>query len=83
MRKYMMAILAAAALGLTQSAVAYEADPISMQIALRVASDLGLSTVSYTELNGDQWEIQGKDTSGRFMTLYIDAKTGEVRNLYR
>lgn len=83
MRKYMMAIVAAAALALTQSAVAYEADPISMQIALRVASDLGLSTVSYTELNGDQWEIQGKDTSGRFMTLYIDAKTGEVRNLYR
>jgi hypothetical protein len=83
MRKYMMAIVAAAALGLTQSAVAYDADPISMQIALRVASDLGLSTVSYTELNGDQWEIQGKDTSGRFMTLYIDAKTGEVRNLYR
>jgi hypothetical protein len=79
----MMAIVAAAALGLTQSAVAYEADPISMQIALRVASDLGLSTVSYTELNGDQWEIQGKDTSGRFMTLYIDARTGEVRNLYR
>ena len=83
MRKYMMAIVAAAALGLTQSAVAYEADPISMQIALRVATDLGLSTVSYTELNGDQWEIQGKDTSGRFMTLYIDARTGEVRNLYR
>ena len=83
MRKYMMAIVAAAALGLTQSAMAYEADPISMQIALRVASDLGLSTVSYTELNGDQWEIQGKDTSGRFMTLYIDARTGEVRNLYR
>ncbi|HKO69813.1 MAG TPA: PepSY domain-containing protein [Bradyrhizobium sp.] len=83
MRKYMMAIVAAAALGLTQSAMAYEADPISMQIALRVASDLGLSTVSYTELNGDQWEIQGKDTSGRFMTLYIDARSGEVRNLYR
>jgi hypothetical protein len=83
MRKYMMAIVAATALGLAQSAMAYEADPISMQIALRVASDLGLSTVSYTELTGDEWEIQGKDTSGRFMTLYIDAKTGEVRNLYR
>jgi hypothetical protein len=63
--------------------MAYDADPISMQIALRVASDLGLATVSYTELDGDQWEIQGKDTSGRFMTLYVDARTGEVRNLYR
>ena len=48
-----------------------------------MASDLGLATVSYTELDGDQWEIQGKDTSGRFMTLYVDARTGEVRNLYR
>ena len=83
MRKLMIAIVAATALGLAQSAMAYETDPISMQIAMRVATDLGLSTVSYTELNGDQWEIQGKDTSGRFMTLYIDARTGEVRSLYR
>jgi hypothetical protein len=83
MRKFIMATVAVAALGLAQSAMAYEADPISMQIALRVATDLGLSSVSYTELTGDQWEIQGKDTSGQYMTLYIDAKTGEVRNLYR
>jgi uncharacterized membrane protein YkoI len=83
MRKIMMAIVAVAALGLAQSAMAYEADPISMQIALRVATDLGLSTVSYTDLTGDEWEIEGKDTSGRDMTLYIDARTGEVRNLYR
>jgi peptidase YpeB-like protein len=83
MRKYMTAAVAVAALGLAQPAVAYEADPISMQIALRVATDLGLSTVSYTEFTGDQWEIQGRDTSGRYMTLYVDAKTGEVRNLYR
>jgi Peptidase propeptide and YPEB domain len=83
MRKFIMATVAVATLGLAQSAMAYEADPISMQIALRVATDLGLSTVSYTELSGDQWEIQGKDTSGQYMTLYIDAKTGQVRNLYR
>jgi hypothetical protein len=83
MRKYMIDADAVAALGHAQPAVAYEADPISMQIALRVATDLGLSTVSYTEFTGDQWEIQGRDTSGRYMTLYVDAKTGEVRNLYR
>jgi hypothetical protein len=83
MRKLMMATVAVAALGLAQSAMAYEGDPISMQIALRVATDLGLSTVSSTEFTGDQWEIQGKDTSGQYMTLYIDARTGEVRNLYR
>ena len=83
MRKFIIAIFIAAAFGSTQPAVAYEADPISMQIALRVAMDLGLSTVSYTELMGDQWEIQGRDTSGRYMTLYIDARSGEVRNLYR
>jgi len=83
MRKFTMAIVAGTALGWAQSAMAYEADPVSMQIALRVATDLGLSTVSYTELIGDRWEIQGRDTSGRYMTLYVDAKTGEVRSLYR
>ena len=83
MRKYVMAIVAVTALGLAQSAVAYEGDPISMQIALRVATDLGLATVSYSEFTGNQWEIQGRDTSGRYMTVYIDATTGEVRNLYR
>jgi hypothetical protein len=83
MRKYMMTIVAVAALGFAQSAMAYDGDAISMQIALRVATDLGLATVSHTEFTGSQWEIQGRDTSGRYMTLYIDARTGEVRNLYR
>ena len=83
MRKYMMAIVAVATLGFAQSAMAWEGDPISMQIALRTATDLGLATVSYTEFTGNQWEIKGRDYSGRYMTLYIDARTGEVRNLYR
>jgi hypothetical protein len=83
MRKYMMPIVAIVALGLAQSAMAYDGNVISMQVALRVATDLGLMTVSHTEFTGEQWEIQGRDTSGRYMTVYVDAATGEVRNLYR
>jgi hypothetical protein len=83
MRKYMMPIVAVVALGLANSAMAYDGNVISMQVALRVATDLGLTTVSHTEFTGEQWEIQGRDTSGRYMTVYVDATTGEVRNLYR
>ena len=83
MRKYMIPIVAVVALGLAQSAMAYDGNVISMQVALRVATDLGLTTVSHTEFTGEQWEIQGRDTSGRYMTVYVDANTGEVRNLYR
>jgi hypothetical protein len=79
----MIPIVAVVALGLAQSAMAYDGNVISMQVALRVANDLGLTTVSHTEFTGDQWEIQGRDTSGRYMTVYVDANTGEVRNLYR
>jgi len=84
MRKYIMPILAAVALGLATPASAYDSgDFISMQAALQVATDLGLATVSHTQFLGDEWEIEGRDTSGRYMEVYVDANTGEVRGVNR
>jgi len=79
MRKYILPIIAVVALGAATPAVAYDsADRVSMQVALDVATDIGLTTVSYTEFQGDKWEIQGRDRSGRYMEVAVDAGTGDV-----
>ena len=84
MRKYVMPILAAVALGLAIPAAAYDSGGlISMQRALDVATDLGLATVSHTQFLGNEWEIEGRDISGRYMEVYIDASTGDVINVNR
>ncbi len=84
MRKYIVPIVAAAALGLATPAMAYDSGGlISMQTALDVATDLGLVTVSHTQFAGDEWQIEGRDMSGRYMEVDVDATTGEVRNVDR
>jgi hypothetical protein len=84
MRKYVMPILAVVALGLAAPAAAYDSGGlISMQRALDVATDLGLATVSHTQFLGNEWEIEGRDISGRYMEVYIDASTGDVINVNR
>jgi hypothetical protein len=54
-----------------------------MQVALDVATDLGIMTVSHTDFQGDQWEIEGRDGRGRWMEVYVDSRTGEVRHVNR
>jgi hypothetical protein len=84
MRKYIVPIVAVVALGMAQPAMAYDSgDLISMQEALSVATDLGLVTVSHTEFAGDEWQIEGRDMSGRYMEVDVDATTGEVLNVDR
>jgi hypothetical protein len=79
MRKYILPIIAVVALGAATPARAYDsAGLVSMQVALDVATDIGLTTVSYTEFQGDKWEIQGRDRSGRYMEVAVDAGTGDV-----
>jgi hypothetical protein len=79
MRKYIMAIAAVTALGMAAPAVAYDSGGLlSMQEALGVAEDIGLATVSHTQFEGDKWEIQGRDRSGRYMEVAVDAATGDV-----
>ena len=79
MRKYIMAIVAVTALGMATPAMAYDAGGVlSMQDALAVAEDIGLIAVSHTQFAGDKWEIQGRDRSGRYMEVAVDASTGDV-----
>jgi len=82
MRKYIMPIVAAVALGMATPAMAYDTgDLISMQQALRVATNIGLVTVSHTQFAGYEWQIEGRDISGRYMEVDVDATTGAVLNV--
>jgi hypothetical protein len=84
MRKSIIPIIAVAALGLAEPALAYDSGNLmSMQAALGVATDLGLATVSHTQFAGDEWQIEGRDISGRWMEVDVDAATGEVLNVDR
>jgi hypothetical protein len=84
MRKYVILIAAVAALGIAAPAAAYDSgDLISMQEALGVATSLGLVTVSHTQFAGDEWQIEGRDMSGRYIEVDVDAVTGEVLNVDR
>ncbi|MBR0692943.1 PepSY domain-containing protein [Bradyrhizobium lablabi] len=84
MRKVILPIVTALALGAATPAMAYDSgDQISMQAALDVATDLGVVTVSHTQFLGDEWEIEGRDGVGRWMEVYVDSRTAEVRNVNR
>jgi predicted small secreted protein len=84
MRKYIMPIVAAVALGMATPAMAYDTgDLISMQQALRVATNIGLVTVAHTQFAGYEWQIEGRDISGRYMEVDVDATTGAVLNVDR
>ena len=84
MRKYIMSIVAVVALGIATPAAAYDSgDIISMQEALSIATDRGLVAVSHTEFAGDEWQIEGRDISGRYIEVDVDAATGEVLNVDR
>jgi hypothetical protein len=76
--------IVAIGLGSAAPAMAYDTgDQISMQVALDVATDIGVMTVSHTEFLGDEWQIEGRDRAGRWMEVDVDARTGEVRNVDR
>jgi hypothetical protein len=84
MRNHLIPLAAAIALGAASPALAYDSGGlISMQQALGVATDLGLVTVSDTEFAGDEWQIEGRDFSGRYMEVDVDARTGDVLNVDR
>jgi len=56
---------------------------MSMQQALAVAGDMGMATISHTQFAGDEWQIEGRDISGRYMEVDVDVNTGEVLNVDR
>jgi hypothetical protein len=84
MRKFVMPIVAALTLGTAVPALAYDTgDLSSMRVALNVATDLGLVTVSHTQFAGDEWQIEGRDASDRYMEVDVDVATGEVLHVQR
>ena len=84
MRHVIIPFVTALALGAATPAMAYDSgDQISMETALDVATGLGIVTVSHTDFQGDQWEIEGRDRAGRWMEVYVDSRTGDVRHVDR
>jgi hypothetical protein len=84
MRKIILPAIAAAALGFATPALAYDTGGyISMQRALDVAGAMGMATISHAQFAGDEWQVQGRDISGRYMEVDVDVNTGEVLNIDR
>jgi hypothetical protein len=84
MRHVIISVVTALAIGTAMPAMAQDSGgQISMQVALDVATGLGIVTVSHTEFQGSQWEIEGRDRLGRWMEVYVDSRTGEVRHVNR
>ena len=84
MRKYILPILAAAAIAVATPAFAYDTgSTISMEQALDIATGIGLVTVSHTQFADDEWQIQGRDAYGHYMEVDVDIATGEVLNVDR
>ncbi|MDB5631171.1 MAG: hypothetical protein JWR49_26 [Tardiphaga sp.] len=57
--------------------------PLTLQDALAIAADIGVVTVQNTHLDGDEWEIEGRDGYGKWIQVDVDARTGEVRHVDR
>ena len=84
MRKYILATAAAVAFTLAAPALAADTGgQFSMNRALDVATAMGIATVSHTQFAGDEWQIEGRDISGRYMEVDVDVNTGEVLNVDR
>lgn len=84
MRTRILSLVAAVSLGAVAPAMAYDTGSLlSMDEALGVATDIGLATVSDAEFAGYEWQIEGRDMSGQYMEVDVDASTGEVLNVDR
>ena len=84
MRKIILPAIAVVAIGVATPAMAYDSGGyISMQRALDVAGAMGLATISHTQFAVDEWQVQGRDVSGRYMEVDVDVNTGAVLNVDR
>ena len=82
MQKYLVPVVAAVGLAIATPAMAYDsASPMSMDAAVGVATDAGLVTVSHAEFAGDEWQIQGRDITGQYMEVDVEANTGRILNV--
>ena len=84
MRRYILPIVAVAMLGAAPAAMAYDSGVlISMDMAMDVATNVGIASVSNTQFAGDEWQIEGRDINGQYMEVDVDSATGQVLNVDR
>ena len=84
MRRYILPIVAVAMLGAAPAAMAYDSGGlISMDMAMDVATNVGIASVSNTQFAGDEWQIEGRHINGQYMEVDVDSATGQVLNVDR
>jgi hypothetical protein len=84
MRKYILPIAAFAMLAGAPAAMAYDSGGVvSLDMAMSVATNVGIAAVSDTQFAGDEWQIEGRDMNGQYMEVDIDSRTGQVLNVDR
>ena len=84
MRKYILPIVAVVMLEGATSAMAYDTGGlISLDMAMDVATNVGIASVSHTQFAGDEWQIEGRDINGWYMEVDVDSATGQVLNVDR
>jgi hypothetical protein len=84
MRKCILPIVAVVMLGGATSAMAYDTGGlISLDMAMDVATNVGIASVSHTQFAGDEWQIEGRDINGWYMEVDVDSATGQVLNVDR
>jgi hypothetical protein len=66
-----------------RAAVIVPAGPLTVEQAIAVAYGIGVVSVKNTHFDGDEWEIEGRDSYGKWIEVDVDARTGEVRNVDR
>lgn len=43
----------------------------------------GVVNISWLAFYDGRWKIEGRDTQGRYVKMWIDGNTGQIVNLYR
>lgn len=54
---------------------------ISRAEAIGIARTVGLVRVTEVECDDDEWEVEGRDGSGREMEVEISARTGRIKEI--
>jgi uncharacterized membrane protein YkoI len=48
-----------------------------------IAAANGTAVINKLELDEGKWKIEGRDVGGRYISMKIDARSGEILELYR
>jgi hypothetical protein len=57
--------------------------PLPAQAAIDIAYGVGLVSVSSTDKWFNEWQIEGRDVTGRYIEVDVDARTGAIVDVDR